>query len=250
MANMKTKNKVNGLDVSVVIPTFRDERYIDKCLRQSLSFFRNNSRIRKFEIIFTSDNGGDGTIGVIKSYLKKEPELVLIENRERLRKGGSIRNAMLLAKYPVKLFYDADLSTPLDEVNRFLDAIEDHDIIIGSRRMKDSETERGVYKKMLSAGLSAMNFIVLGLRFSDTQCGFKMFGEKGSMLFRKQLMPGEAFDAELLFLARKFRLRVKEVPVRWHDRDSANFPDRKKLAFNIFRQLLRIRLNDMRGLYG
>jgi glycosyltransferase involved in cell wall biosynthesis len=218
-----TGENINRFSISVVIPTYRNETHIKNCIESSLSFFRENNKIEQFEIIFASDRAGDRTIEIIKKYLADNSEIILMENKTRLQKGGSIKRAMLKTRYPIKLYYDVDLSTPLEEVDRFLECIDRCDIVIGSRRIKGANVKKSSFKKFLSSGFSLLNYVVLGLTYRDTQCGFKMFKENCLDIFRKQRIKSNAFDVEILWLAKKTGFRVKELPVTWIDTDTSNF---------------------------
>jgi len=243
-------DKGKAYDISVIIPTYRDEEYVEECLVKSLSFFRNSSLVGRFEIIFASDRGGDRTIEIIKSHLPGNPELVLAENEKRLQKGGSIRKAMLMTRFPVKMFYDVDLSTPLSEVEHFLDLIEDYDIVIASRLVKGARVQRSVFRTLFAMGFSLMTFLILNLPYRDTQCGFKMFRESALPVFEKQTLITGSFDVEILFLARKMGLSIKEAPVSWHDSEVSNFDNVDRLIIPVFMDTLRVRLNDLKGIYS
>jgi dolichyl-phosphate beta-glucosyltransferase len=238
----------NGFSISVVIPTYRNENQIKKGIEKSLSFFRANKKIEKFEIIFASDRAEDNTIEIIKKHLVDNSEIILMENKTRLQKGGSIRRAMLKTRYPIKLYYDADLSTPLEEVDRFLELIDEWDIVIGSRRIKGANVKKNIVKKFLSAGFSLLNYLVLGLTYRDTQCGFKMFNENSLDIFKKQKIVSNAFDVEILWLAKKMGFKVKEHPVTWVDSDTSNFTALGAI-YSLLKGTIQVRFNIWKKRY-
>lgn len=217
MAARKTYN------LSIVIPTYKEEHHIERCINESLTFFRNSQRINTFEIIFAADDAGDRTIPIIKQHLAHNPELRLIVNETRLQKGFSVRRGVLAAKHALIMFYDCDLSTPLSEVNAFLDNIDQYDMLIASRGLKDSRVEKRWHNSFFSKGFAFWNWLFLGTRFKDTQCGFKMFKSTCKALFEKQTIKTSTFDVEILYLAKKKKFTVKELPVTWVDSDTSNF---------------------------
>jgi len=147
------------------------------------------------------------------------------------------------------LFYDTDLSTPLDEFNHLLPYIDNNDIVIGSRHMQGAEIEKSLHKTLISKTLNLVNFIALGLKIHDTQCGFKLFNRKALKLFKYLTIHSSAFDIELLYMARKGGLRIKEIPVKWSDSDVSNF-NHFQVIGHFIRDLLKIRLNALKGYYS
>ncbi len=236
-------------DISVVVPVYKEEKRVERCIIESLFFFRNNPLIGNFEIIFVADRSGDQTISTIQKHLSKNKELKLIVNQERLRKGFSVRAGAMQAKYGLILFYDNDLSTPLCEVNKFLEIIDDYDILIASRALKESKIERKFFKMVLSRGFSFWKRLILNMKIKDTQCGFKMFKRHCRVIFEKQTIRDGAFDVELLYLAKKFGFHIKEVPITWIDSDSSNFTAIGNITHN-GRDIVKIRMNDLRGVYN
>lgn len=209
--------------LSIIIPTYREEKNIVRCITESLQYLKNNPRIQAFEIIVVADNAGDKTIPLVQEHLSGSPQLQLVVNPTRLQKGFSVKKGMLAGQYELLLFYDADLSTPLTEIDHFLDHIDHYDICIASRGLKESQVEKQWFKLFLSKGFSLIKYVLLGLSFKDTQCGFKMFHNKTKVLFTKQTIKSSAFDVEILYLAKRMGFSVKEIPVRWVDSETSNF---------------------------
>lgn len=210
-------------NISIIIPTYKEEKRIERCINESLFFFRNNPRVNNFEIIFVSDDAGDNTIDIIKKNLPENPELKLLVNSERLQKGFSVKRGVLEAKNAIIMFYDVDLSTPLYETNKFLDEIDNYDMLIASRGLNESNVEKQWYKAFLSRGFSILKRLMLGTDVTDTQCGFKMFKNKCKELFQLQTIKTSTFDLEILHIAKKKGFTVKELPVTWIDSDASNF---------------------------
>ena len=242
----------NGLskkyELSIIIPTYKEELRIERCIEESLSYFQNNKNIKNFEIIFVADNTGDKTIPIIEHNKKKHQEIKLIVNKHREKKGGSVKIGMLSAKYNIIMFYDVDLSTPLYEVDGFLKYIDKYDILVASRGMKGSKVKKQAFKNLLSLGFSLLKRVLFSIRIQDTQCGFKMFNRNTLVLFEKQTIKSSYFDLEILYLAEKMHFRVKELPVTWIDSDMSNF-NWYKLIFEAVRELYAIKKNYITGKY-
>jgi len=236
-------------DLSIVIPTYKEEKRIERCINESLFFFRNNPRISNFEIIFVSDDAGDQTIEMIKKHLPGNPELKLLVNPERLQKGFSVRRGVLEAKYDPIMFYDVDLSTPLYETNKFLDEIDKYDMLIASRGLGESKVEKQWHKAFFSKGFSIWKRLLLGTNVNDTQCGFKMFNSKCKELFKLQTIKTSTFDLEILYIARKKGFTVKELPVTWIDSDASNFTTFGNIR-QCFFDTLKILSASRKGKYG
>jgi glycosyltransferase involved in cell wall biosynthesis len=178
---------------------------------------------------------------------------VLVENPGNHGKGYSVRNGMLHARGDICLFTDADLSSPIAEARKLFDAIgQGADIAIGSRWLRaELQTERQpLYRQAFGRVFNLVLRAILGLRFADTQCGFKAFRRDAAQrIFPLQKIERWGFDPEILFLARCAGLRVEEVPVVWaHSEGTRLHPFRDGLR--MFVEVLRIRWNAMTGEYA
>jgi hypothetical protein len=158
---------------------------------------------------------------------------------------------MLAARGRVALFTDADLSSPIDEAKKLLEALTEFDVAIGSRAMNRGLIEVHQSEMRERAGM-IFNFIVrimTGLPFSDTQCGFKAFRrEPCRRIFEQQRVEGFGFDPEVLFLAERHGLRIAEIPVRWAD-DPATKVHVVRDSVRMFMDLFVIRWNQLAGRY-
>src|SRR6202040_3298197 len=157
---------------------------------------------------------------LIESYRARYPALRLISNGRNRGKGFSVRHGMLEARGEIALFTDADLSTPIEEADKLLAALRDegYDGAIGSRALDRSliEVHQSVVREQAGIFFNRLVRWIMGIEFSDTQCGFKAFRmERARIIFEQQRVEGFGFDPEILFLAKRHGLRVAEVPVRW-----------------------------------
>jgi dolichyl-phosphate beta-glucosyltransferase len=171
------------------------------------------------EIIVVDDGSTDGTRRVAQNWEAKLPFLRLLSNGENRGKGYSVRHGMLEARGRIALFTDADLSAPISESEKLLAAIEaGYDVAIGSRAIDRSliAMHQSRFREIAGIIFNRLVRLLAGLPFHDTQCGFKAFvRERCRIVFEQQRIERFGFDPEVLFLAKRHRLRTAEVPVRW-----------------------------------
>jgi glycosyltransferase involved in cell wall biosynthesis len=235
---------------SFVIPAYNESERLATSLPKVFAYIRE--RQMQAEVIVVNDGSSDGTAAVARSSASRYPEIRLLENPGNRGKGYSVRNGMLHANGDVLLFTDADLSSPIYEATKLFAAIEQGaDVAIGSRWLQAAlQTERQPWRRQLYGRLFNLALrIVLGLKYRDTQCGFKAFTRAAAQtVFSRQRVERWGFDPELLFLANKFNLRTVEVAVEWaHDHRSKISPIRDGLKMGV--EMLAVRWNDLRGLY-
>lgn len=235
---------------SFIVPAYNESERLATSVPKMLEYV--SDRGLKAEIIVVNDGSTDDTAEVVRQFMASNPMVVLAENPGNRGKGYSVRHGMLHARGAVALFTDADLSSPIAEADKLFAALaEGADVAIGSRWLKrELQTERQplhrqLYGRLFNLGLR----IVLGLGYHDTQCGFKAFNRRAiETIFPRQHIERWGFDPELLFLAKKFRLKTVEVPVEWaHDHRSKISPVRDGLRMGV--EVLKIRWNALMGRY-
>ena len=228
--------------ISIVIPAFNEAKRICSTLRKIDTYFASKTQL--FEIIVVDDGSTDNTADVVLTESQKSKSVRLLSNRSNKGKGFSVRRGVLNSTNNLILISDADLSTPIEEVEKlFLWLSRGYDIAIGSRGLKESEIleRQPWYRQNMGRVFNLfVKMLVLG-GINDTQCGFKLFPEEiAKKLFSVTKIDGFAFDVEVLFLARKSKYKIKEVPVRW-----INSPSSKvriiQDSFLMFFDLVRIR---------
>ncbi len=227
--------------LSVIIPAYNEEKRLPESLKSALDFLKRQPY--SWEIIVSDDGSSDGTARLAREMLQGYPHQVLVAPANR-GKGHAVRQGILAAEGQYVLHSDADFSTPIEEVSRFLKYLEnDFDIVIGSRALPDSKIE--IHQNLLRETMGR-TFNLLARAFSfhdihDSQCGFKCFrGEVARNLFSRQRLNGFSFDPEVIFLAQKKGYRIREEPVIW--RNSAQ--SRVRLLadpLQMFGDLLKIR---------
>ena len=204
------------MELSIVIPAYNEENRIGPTLKKICKYLRNNKKIKKWEILVIDDGSKDKTREIVKQFIKKEKRIKLNEKRKNEGKGFSVREGALMSKFSNVLFTDADLSTPIEELNNFIPYSDNYDIIIGSRSLKESNIKehQPKYREIMGKIFNFSVRIITGLDIKDTQCGFKLF-KNCKELFLEQKIKGFSFDVELLYLAFKKKKRILELPVTW-----------------------------------
>lgn len=237
-------------ELSIVIPAYNEELRLPAALAQVSAYIRATKH--SAEVIVVDDGSRDRTADVAKSFQNEIPCLRVLSNIENRGKGYSVRRGMLEARGHFVLFSDADLSAPIEEANKLVSALSDHDVAIGSRALDRSLISVHQSRFREYAGI-IFNFVVrtiLRLPFVDTQCGFKAFRrEPCHIIFEQQTIERFGFDPELLYLARHHGLRAVEIPVRWAHSPATKvsmFRDSVQMFFDVF----LIRWNALRGRYA
>lgn len=236
---------------SIVIPAYNEGARLGPTLERVLGYV--HAQQCDAEVIVVNDGSRDNTAEIVRAFAAKDPVLRLVENPGNRGKGYSVRNGMLNARGGIVLFSDADLSSPIEEAPKLLAALNSGaDIAIGSRWLRaETQTQRQpLHRQIFGRIFNLMLRITLGLKFKDTQCGFKAFKHSAvQAIFPLQKIERWGFDPEILFLARKFGFQVQEVPVAWgHSGDTRINPlvDGSRM----FLEMLRIRWNDLTGKYN
>ena len=230
--------------LSVVIPAYNEEERLPPTLARIGEYLAEQSY--ESEIVVVDNASSDRTSDVAR------PSGATVLAEPRRGKGAAVRTGMLAARGEYILFSDADLSTPIEEVERLLEALRrGHDIAIASRGLAESKlpVRQPWYRELVGRVGNVVVRLAAVHGIADTQCGFKLFPrEVAHRLFGAQLMTGIAFDMEILFLAQRLGLRIAEVPVTWVDSPDTRI-SRVRDSLDALKDLARIRWNWLRGRY-
>ncbi|HBP51257.1 MAG: Glycosyl transferase family 2 [Candidatus Shapirobacteria bacterium GW2011_GWE1_38_10] len=246
---------------SIIIPCYNEEKNLKRGVLNEVSDFLKSVDFN-WEVIIANDQSTDNSLKMAQDFSQNHDNFKVID----LPHGGkpsAVWGGIKAAKYPSVLFTDMDQSTPLKEILKLLPYVNDFDVIIGSRG-KGREGNSLVRKLMATCFLAFRRLILLP-NITDTQCGFKMFKTEVA----KKLFPNlqffkdksdnkgwrvSAFDVELLFMAQKWGYKIKEVIVNWKNEDISDTKGEdssrfKKESINMIQEIIRVKKNDLRGLY-
>lgn len=236
--------------LSIIIPAYNEAARIELTLERVLACVA--TRGWDAEVLVVDDGSTDSTPEIVERWMTTHPRLHLLRNPGNRGKGYSVRHGLLEGAGDVVMFTDADLSAPIEEAEFLLAAlVEGADVAIGSRWLdKERQTaHQPMYRRFFGRCFNAVTRIAMRLPFKDTQCGFKAFKRPAAqVIFRLQRIERWGFDPEILFLARKLKLSVREVPVSWgHDERSriSYLKDGMRMLQDIF----LIRWNFLTGRY-
>jgi len=213
------------VNLSLVIPVYNEERRLEK-LFLALNEYLRNPIIPIVEIIFVDDGSRDGTKNSIIEFQKIHPDKVfLISYLSNQGKGYAVKQGMLRAQGDYILMFDADVSTPLSELNKFIEYIDRGiPIIIGSRKVSGAALlkKQNWLREKMGEAYAVFARLVTGLKVVDFGCGFKAFSkESAKAIFSNLTTRGWIFDTEALLIAKQLGISFKEVGINWtNDEDS------------------------------
>lgn len=226
-------------ELSIIIPAYNEATRIVKSLHKAIDFLEKNNF--DFEIIVVDDGSDDNTNEAIKQFGDK---VKLIIQTDNFGKGAAVRNGMLNANGKIRLFSDADFSTPIYEIYKLLDKINNGaDVCIGSRAIDRSlvKEHQPFYREYMGRFFNKFVQTMIFKGISDTQCGFKAFTENAAnVIFPKAKINGFSFDVELLYLAKLHGMKVEQVAVEWYN-DERSTVNPIKDSTMMFLELFKIR---------
>jgi len=241
--------------LSIVIPAYNEEKRIGESLDRVLEFLTGASY--QADVIVVNDGSNDRTALLVQErvprYRAAGHDLRLLTNKPNRGKGYSVKRGLTEARGQIVLFSDADLSSPITEAPKLIEPIFNNvaDVTFGSRALNRKLIGK---RQPLLRDLGGRVFNILmqtitGLRYKDTQCGFKAFRREAALpVFQLQSIERFGFDPEILYIAKKRGLKLLEIPVVWNDAEGSTlnyFTD----SIKMFLDLMRIRLNDIAGRY-
>lgn len=227
--------------ISIIIGAFNEEQRIGQSLRKIDGFLRGRST--DYEIIVVDDGSTDRTAPLVEELAHSIAGLRVIRYEKNRGKGYALRTGVLASKGDIVLLSDADLSTPVEELDTLQPFLSEYSIAIGSRALALSKiiVKQPWWRQQMGKTFNRVVKLLIMNDFNDTQCGFKLFsGETARELFGEALIDRFAYDVEILALAKKKGYGVAEVPIVWlNDPASKVHPVRDSLKMLI--DLIRIR---------
>jgi dolichyl-phosphate beta-glucosyltransferase len=232
--------------LSIIIPAYNEAKRLPASLKKVREYL-SAAQWEFAEVVVVDDGSVDNTV-----QLARDAGVRVLQNPGNRGKGYSVRHGMLEAKGEWTLFTDADLSSPIAEVEKLWSALErgSAQVAVGSRAVDRSlvGVRQPILREAMGRVFNAAMRLVTGLDFKDTQCGFKLFRTSaGREVFSRQQLDGFGFDVEVLFIARKLGLPSVEVPVRWDNVEGTKVS--LMLGFAAFLDLVKVRRNAVQGKY-
>ena len=225
--------------LSVIIPAYNESSRIIPTIERITQYLA--SRKITYELLVVDDGSSDGTDKTIQKLAQADDSIRLLRNEINKGKGNAVKRGVVSSWGELVFFTDADLSTPIEEIEKFLPEFPAYDVVIGSRSIEgaDVRLREPLYREILGKTFNKFAQAACVPGIVDTQCGAKMFKKDvAQRIFPLVQTSRFAFDVEVLFLAMQFGYKIKEIPIRWFY--SANtrvrtFLDGPKMLWDIFR---------------
>jgi len=240
------------MEISIVIPAYNEEKRIGESLEKIWKYFKNKKI--SFEIIIVDDGSIDKTVKIVEKFKEGKKEIKIFQHNKNKGKGAAVRTGIMNSKGNLILFTDADLSTPIEEFDKFYNySQKGYDIIIGTRKTKQSRIDK---KQPFLRRFFGMGFVYLAkilfpslLDITDFTCGFKLFkGEKGKKIFKLQKIDRWGFDVEIILISKIFKLKIFQLPVVWKNLRNSKV-NLKKDIISSFLDLMKIKKLEIIGYY-
>jgi glycosyltransferase involved in cell wall biosynthesis len=237
--------------ISIIIPAYNELVRLPDTIRRIVEYLET-SNWSFHEILIVDDGSTDGTVAAAEAFARSDSSIRVLRNPGNRGKGYSVRHGMLEARGEWRLFSDADLSTPIEELEKLWCAVSGgkDKIAIGSRAIDPSliGVHQPGYRETMGRFFNGVMRAATGLPISDTQCGFKLFrGDVAQEVFSRQRLERFGFDAEVLYIASRRGYGIAEVPVRWNHVEGSKVG--MFTGLRAFVELAEIRVNSLRGKY-
>jgi len=238
-----------NVHLSLVIPAYNEEHRLPRTLEKVLNFIQHQTY--STEIIVVENGSKDRTAEIVREFANRCPNLFLL-TEPNPGKGNAARRGMLAATGEYRFMADADLSMPIEEVNRFLPPhLNGFDIAVASREAPGAiRYDEPAFRHLGGRAINTLIRLMALPGLNDTQCGFKCFHASiVEDLFRHQTLTGWSFDIELLYIARLREYRIAELPIPWYYRAESKVNPIKD-AVRMAADILTIRKNARQGKYA
>ncbi len=243
--------KKNLLKLSVIVPCYNEEKRFKEGSAHFLSYL--NKQKYKWELIFVNDGSKDKTISLIKQLKKRNNNIKIVTYAKNHGKGYAIVQGVNKAKGQIIIFSDLDHSVSIDTIESFFKYFQKgFQIVIGSRRVKGAKflKRQPPIRELLGRGFTLLVRVLIDFKIKDATCGFKAFKlniAKNS--FNKIKIYDWAFDAEILFLCKKYNYKLAQAPVAWRDAKGTKVSIGKDILRSLG-GLIKIRINDLQKKYA
>lgn len=236
--------------LSVVIPVYNEEKRFENGFAHFFDYLIRQKY--PWELIFVNDGSKDNTENLLRKKAKTNKNIKIVSYSKNRGKGYAIVQGVLSARGKYILFSDLDHSVPISTVETFFEYFEKgNPVVIGSRRVKGAQlvVRQPILREALGRGFTLLVNIIIYWGIADCTCGFKAFeNDAAKRIFSKLSVYGWAFDAEIIYLCNKYKIKFAQAPVSWSDVSGSKVKLKRDILGSL-KGLLQIRLNDLKGRY-
>lgn len=234
--------------LSVVIPAYNEASRIERTLQRVVEYL--DARGEPYEILVVSDGSSDDTEPIVQRFAENTPQVHLLGYQPNRGKGYAVRYGILRARGERILFSDADLATPIEELEKLEPYLQQgYAVALGSRPLRESQlvVRQPLYREMAGRAFNKVVQLLAVRGIHDTQCGFKLFTrEAAQTIFSRCRLDGFSFDFEALFYAQQLGYSIVEVPIRWMHQEGSKVRFLRD-GLRMLRDLVWLRLTAWRG---
>jgi dolichyl-phosphate beta-glucosyltransferase len=239
------------LSISIVIPAYNEAKRLPKTLDSILAYLAVKD-FQPVEVLVVDDGSIDATAALVEGYGRRDSRIRLLRDPGNRGKGYAVRHGMLEAANEWVLFSDADLSTPIEDLETLLAAAGRYqlEVVIGSRALNRSliGVRQPLWREVSGRAFNLFMRMMTGLPYRDTQCGFKLYRRNAArQIFSRQKLDGFSFDVEDLVIAKQLGLRAMEIAVHWNNVEGTTVGTLQ--GIKSFSDVLKIRWNQLAGRY-
>lgn len=237
--------------LSIVVPCYNEEKRFQSGFNHYFSYLSKRNYL--WELILVDDGSSDSTLKLMKKSALGKKGIKVINYVHNHGKGYAISKGVTGASGQYILFTDIDHSVPISTIENFYQYFEKgHQVVIGSRRVKGAKilNHQNPFRELLGRGFSFLVRLFINWQIRDATCGFKAFKyEAAQRIFNKITIYDWAFDAELLFLCKKYNILLAQAPVAWRDVRGSKVSIGRDIIHSLV-GLAKIRINDLMGQYS
>ncbi|MDO8487528.1 MAG: glycosyltransferase family 2 protein [Candidatus Curtissbacteria bacterium] len=240
-----------NIKLSVIVPVYNEEKRLKGGFEHYYSYLKKQKY--PWELIFVNDGSRDNTLDLLNKTAKGKTNIRIISYGQNRGKGYAIVQGIKNANGEIVLFTDLDHSVPVETVENFFPYFEKgYSVVIGSRRVKGAKiaVHQKPLREFLGRGFTAIVNFFIYWGIADATCGFKAFENKiAQKIFSKITVFDWAFDAEILYICKKNKIKIAQAPVTWSDARGSKVSLKKDIVRSMS-GIFKIRLNDLQGKYS
>lgn len=241
---------MDKVKLSVVVPCYNEEKRFSKGFNHYYSYLKKQNY--PWELIFVNDGSRDKTLDLMQKDAFGDKRIKIVSYSQNYGKGYAIVQGVKRARGRYILFADLDHSVPIGTIESFFEYFKkDHSVVIGSRRVSGSKiiVRQDLLREWLGRGFTFLVSFLIYWGVKDATCGYKVFENKAAKkIFNKIRVYDWAFDAEILFLCKKYGIKLAQAPVTWSDVKGTKVSLKRDILRSLV-GLFKIHFNNLLGKY-